>query len=125
MSHSTMEWPAETDSTVQPASRSKQVAARDVKKSRKTTITRTHVNFALDCLLLLVFVGLLWVAVVVQMVFGEFVGADRGLGYLINLSKGLFNTPLMFAALIALAGISLVLYLIVTGLEYWLLAWRR
>ena len=62
---------------------------------------------------------------VIGAVVGEFVGADRGLGYLINLSKGLFNTPLMFAALIALAGISLVLYLIVTGLEYWLLAWRR
>ena len=62
---------------------------------------------------------------VIGAVVGEFVGADRGLGFLINLSKGLFNTPLMFAALIALAGISLVLYLIVTGLEYWLLAWRR
>ena len=62
---------------------------------------------------------------VIGAVVGEFVGADRGLGYLINLSKGLFNTPLMFAALIALAGISLVLYLIVTGLEHWLLAWRR
>ena len=62
---------------------------------------------------------------VIGAVVGEFVGADRGLGFLINLSKGLFDTPLMFAALIALAGISLVLYLIVTGLEYWLLAWRR
>lgn len=62
---------------------------------------------------------------VIGAVVGEFVGADRGLGFLINLSKGLFNTPLMFAALIALAAISLSLYLIVTGLEHWLLAWRR
>jgi NitT/TauT family transport system permease protein len=62
---------------------------------------------------------------VIGAVVGEFVGADRGLGFLINLSKGLFNTPLMFAALIALASISLSLYLIVTGLEHWLLAWRR
>jgi NitT/TauT family transport system permease protein len=62
---------------------------------------------------------------VIGAVVGEFVGADRGLGYLINLSKGLFNTPLMFAALIALGLISLTLYLLVTGLEHWLLAWRR
>jgi len=58
-------------------------------------------------------------------VVGEFVGADRGLGYLINLSKGLFNTPLMFAAIITLSLISLMLYLLVSRLEHWLLAWRR
>ncbi len=62
---------------------------------------------------------------VIGAVVGEFVGADRGLGYLINLSKGLFDTPLMFAALITLASISLALYLIVSGLENWLLAWRQ
>lgn len=62
---------------------------------------------------------------VIGAVVGEFVGADQGLGFLINLSKGLFDTPLMFAALITLASISLCLYLIVTGLEHWLLAWRR
>lgn len=62
---------------------------------------------------------------VIGAVVGEFVGADRGLGYLINLAKGLFNTPLMFTALITLAAISLALYLLVTALEHWLLAWRR
>jgi NitT/TauT family transport system permease protein len=62
---------------------------------------------------------------VIGAVVGEFVGADRGLGYLINLSKGLFDTPQMFAAIIALSIISLLLYLVVTGLEHWLLAWRR
>ena len=62
---------------------------------------------------------------VIGAVVGEFVGADRGLGYLINLAKGLFDTPLMFAALITLATISLILYLIVSGLEKWLLAWRE
>ena len=58
-------------------------------------------------------------------VVGEFVGADQGLGYLISLSKGMFNTSLMFVALITLTNLSLVLYLIVTGLENWLLAWRK
>jgi NitT/TauT family transport system permease protein len=65
------------------------------------------------------------VLAVIGAVVGEFVGADRGLGFLINLSKGLFNTPLMFVALITLGAISLTLYLLVTGLEHWLLAWRR
>ena len=58
-------------------------------------------------------------------VVGEFVGADKGLGYLISLSKGLFNTPLMFAAIITLTGLSLSLYILVTMLEKWLLAWRN
>jgi NitT/TauT family transport system permease protein len=62
---------------------------------------------------------------VIGAVVGEFVGADRGLGFLINLSKGMFNTPQMFAALIALGVISLSLYSVVTRLEGWLLAWRR
>lgn len=62
---------------------------------------------------------------VIGAVVGEFVGADRGLGYLINLSKGLFNTPQMFAAIIALSIISLILYMLVSSLEHWLLAWRR
>jgi NitT/TauT family transport system permease protein len=62
---------------------------------------------------------------VIGAVVGEFVGADRGLGFLINQAKGLFDTPLMFAALITLASISLSLYLLVTRLEHWLLAWRR
>ncbi len=61
---------------------------------------------------------------VIGAVVGEFVGANRGLGYLINLSKGIFNTSLMFAALIALTTISLSLYLLITGLERWLLDWR-
>ena len=58
-------------------------------------------------------------------VVSEFVGADRGLGYLISLSKGMFNTSLMFVALITLTGLSLILYLAVMGLEKWLLGWRR
>jgi len=61
---------------------------------------------------------------VIGAVVGEFVGADRGLGYLLNLAKGLFNTPLMFATLIVLTAISLSLYLLITGLEKWLLFWR-
>lgn len=62
---------------------------------------------------------------VIGAVVGEFVGSDRGLGYLVNLSKGIFNTSLMFAAIISLTILSLLLYMIITYLEKWLLAWKN
>ena len=96
---------------------------RSLRANRWQTFIKLEVPAAMPVLL-----GGLKIGVtlsVIGAVVGEFVGADRGLGYLINLSKGLFNTPLMFAALIAVTAISLSLYLIVTALENWLLAWRR
>jgi NitT/TauT family transport system permease protein len=62
---------------------------------------------------------------VIGAVVGEFVGADRGLGFLINQARGLFNTPLVFVAIFALVAIALILYGLVTLLEVWLLRWRR
>jgi len=61
---------------------------------------------------------------VVGAVVGEFVGADRGLGFLVNLSKGLFDTPLMFVALATLMLIAVALYATVLFLERKLLSWR-
>jgi NitT/TauT family transport system permease protein len=50
-------------------------------------------------------------------VVSEFVSADRGLGFLINLARGLFDTSLMFVALFTLMAIALVLYVSVSALE--------
>lgn len=61
---------------------------------------------------------------VIGAVVGEFVGADRGLGFLVNLARGLFDTPLMFVALFTLMFIALALYGTVSALESWLLKWR-
>ena len=61
---------------------------------------------------------------VIGAVVGEFVGSDRGLGFLVNLARGLFDTPLMFVALVTLMGIAIALYLIVSLFETWLLKWR-
>ncbi len=61
---------------------------------------------------------------VIGAVVGEFVGADRGLGFLVNLSRGLFDTPLMFVALFTLMFIALALYWTVSALESWLLKSR-
>lgn len=62
---------------------------------------------------------------VVGAVVGEFAGADAGLGYLINLARGVLDTPLMFVAVFALVVIAQVLYLIVVFCESMALRWQR
>mgnify|MGYP001048101014 CR=1 FL=1 len=62
---------------------------------------------------------------VIGAVVGEFVGADRGLGFLLNLARGVLDTPLLFVALFTLIFIALTLYLTVSWLEWWLLRWQR
>jgi NitT/TauT family transport system permease protein len=54
---------------------------------------------------------------VIGAVVSEFVSADRGLGFLVNLARGLFDTPLMFVALFTLMAMALGLYLSVSALE--------
>lgn len=48
---------------------------------------------------------------VVGTVFGEFVGSDSGLGYLLLAANGNLDTPLLFAGFISLTIIGGVLYL--------------
>ncbi|MFN8468514.1 MAG: ABC transporter permease [Caldilineaceae bacterium] len=61
---------------------------------------------------------------VVGAVVGEFVGADAGLGFLINLGRGILDTPMMFVAVIALVLIAQVLYIAVAMLEKHFLRWQ-
>ena len=61
---------------------------------------------------------------VVGAVVGEFVGADVGLGFLINLARGVLDTPLMFVAVITLILIAQTLYLAVSLLETIYLRWQ-
>lgn len=63
---------------------------------------------------------------VIGAIVGEWAGADRGLGVLINLARGsLFDYPLMFATLATIALIALSLYLAVLIVERALVgAWR-
>lgn len=62
---------------------------------------------------------------VIGAVVAEFVGADRGLGYLINLARGILDTPLLFVALVTLVVIAVLLYSAVSWLEHKVLAWQR
>jgi NitT/TauT family transport system permease protein len=56
---------------------------------------------------------------VVGALVGEWAGANRGLGVLINLARGsLFDIPLMFATLLTIALVGIVLYLVVVAVEH-------
>ncbi len=57
-------------------------------------------------------------------VVGEFVAGREGLGALINIARGLFDTPLIFVALITLATMTLLFYLLATLLEHLLVRWE-
>lgn len=62
---------------------------------------------------------------VIGAVVGEFVGADRGLGFLINVGRGQYDTALVFVAIFTLVILALSLYGIVLLLERKLLAWQE
>ncbi len=62
---------------------------------------------------------------VIGAVVGEFVGADRGLGFLINVGRGQYDTALVFVAIFTLIAMALTLYGLVVLLEKRLLAWQK
>ena len=96
---------------------------RSLQATRWQMLTILEVPSALPVLL-----GGLKVSVtlsVIGAVVGEFVAADRGLGFLINVARGNFDTPLMFVALFTLVTIALLLYLSVVVAEKLLLYGRR
>ncbi len=61
---------------------------------------------------------------VIGAIVGEFVSADRGLGFLINVGRGQFDTPLVFVAVFTLIALAMSLYGIVVLLERRLLRWQ-
>ena len=60
---------------------------------------------------------------VVGAVVAEFVGADAGLGYLIQTSMAFFRTPLAFAAVVVLALMGMILFTLVGLVERLLFPW--
>jgi len=60
---------------------------------------------------------------VIGAVVGEFVGSDSGLGYLLLVADGNFNTPLLFASIIVLTAIGVVGYAAVVILERLTIPW--
>jgi NitT/TauT family transport system permease protein len=62
---------------------------------------------------------------VIGAVIGEFVGATRGLGYVIVASGQNADTTLAFAAIVLLAVMSVVLFYVLVVLEALLVPWAR
>ncbi len=62
---------------------------------------------------------------VIGAVVGEFVSANAGLGFLINLARSQFDTPLVIVAVLTLTLLALVLYGLVVLIEHYALAWRK
>lgn len=62
---------------------------------------------------------------VIGAVVGEFVGADRGLGFLINVGRGQYDTALVFVAIFTLVGMAMALYGLVVLVEMRLLSWQQ
>jgi NitT/TauT family transport system permease protein len=100
---------------------------RDLMRSLRATRWQTFVKLELPAALPVLLGGLKIGATlsVIGAVVGEFAGADRGLGFLISLANGLYDTPQMFVGVLALIVMALSLYGGVAWLERRLLAWRR
>lgn len=58
-------------------------------------------------------------------VVGELIGANSGLGFLINVARGQYDTPLVFVAVLTLIALALSLYGIVVLLEKRFLRWQE
>lgn len=61
---------------------------------------------------------------VIGAVVGEFVGSDKGLGFLINIGRGQYDTALVFVAVFTLIIMAIGLYGLIILIEKRLLAWR-
>ncbi len=89
---------------------------RSLRASRRQILTTLEIPAALPSILGGMRVGV--TLAVVGAIVGEWAGAERGLGVLINLARGsLFDIPLMFATLLTIALVGIGLYLIVVLVE--------
>ncbi len=89
---------------------------RSLRATRRQVLTTLEIPAALPSILGGMRVGV--TLAVVGAIVGEWAGAERGLGVLINLARGsLFDIPLMFATLVTIAMVGIVLYLVVVLVE--------
>ncbi|MFC7441880.1 ABC transporter permease [Laceyella putida] len=58
-------------------------------------------------------------------VIAEWLGAKEGLGVMMQLASASFRTDRVFLAMFFIAGVSLLLYAIITLVERWVIRWQR
>ena len=61
---------------------------------------------------------------VVGALTGEFIGADRGLGYVLVHASAQLNTPLLFATLVTLSVLAMAFFFVVEGIERLMIPWH-
>jgi NitT/TauT family transport system permease protein len=61
---------------------------------------------------------------IIAVVVGEYLGASKGVGYVISQAEGVFDTTGVFAGMTVLAGVVLAVGALVDRLERWLLRWK-
>ena len=89
---------------------------RSLRATRRQVLTTLEIPAALPSILGGMRVGV--TLAVVGAIVGEWAGAERGLGVLINLARGsMFDIPLMFATLVTIALVGIALYLVVVLVE--------
>jgi ABC-type nitrate/sulfonate/bicarbonate transport system permease component len=91
--------------------------------SRLRRFTMVNVPSALPALFSGMRIGV--AIAVIGAVFGEYVGANAGLGYLMNVSSARLQTERVFAAIVVLAVMAITLFALVALLERRVLRWRR
>ena len=91
---------------------------RSLKGSRWQLFTKVQLPGALPYIFAGMKVGA--ILAVAGAVVGEFLGSDKGLGYLMLQVQVTLDTPAMFMAVILITLIGMVLYGVVLGLERWL-----
>jgi len=90
--------------------------ARSLRATRRQIVTTLEIPAALPAIFGGLRVGV--TLAVVGAIVGEWAGADRGLGLLVNLARGsLFDIPLLFATLLSIALMGVVLYALVVLVE--------
>jgi NitT/TauT family transport system permease protein len=98
----------------------------DLVRSMKATRAQMFLKISLPHALPYIFSGLKVsiTLAVVGAVVGEFVGANSGIGYLLQLANGNFDLPLMFAGLFALSIIGVILFVALELVEKWVIPWH-
>jgi NitT/TauT family transport system permease protein len=89
---------------------------RSLRATRRQVLTTLEIPAALPSIFGGMRVGV--TLAVVGAIVGEWAGADKGLGVLINMARGsLFDIPLLFATLLTISLLGIVLYFIVVIIE--------
>ncbi len=100
---------------------------RDLMLSMRATRWQTFTKLEIPAAMPVLISGLKISATlaVIGAVVGEFVSANAGLGFLINLARSQYDTPLVIIAVLTLTIIARFLYGLVSFLERFVLSWQK